>query len=198
MTLSKLKYLSILGLLLSVCSCQNNEAQQPEENKQVYFEIDYKNTSDTLFRVPRSQYYDNQKFCYLNQKGDTVIPYGKFHMSFSDTITRYGVAIEKTGETYDMIGINKKGQRLYEIHWFDNGQDLMSDNTFRIIRNGKIGYADKSGKIIIKPQYACAYPFENGSAKVTYDCNTFPQDPTPKAPESDTWFYINKKGEKLK
>lgn len=173
------------------------KGSQNNENQHAYFEIN-NNTNDTLFRSPSIYYNPDEKFCYINQIGDTIIPYGMFYMGFSDTIVNYGIVIQKVNNDYEMIGINKKGQRLYEIHWFDNGPDLMSDNTFRIIRNHKIGYANEKGEIIIDAQFDCAYPFEDGMAKVSYKCERFPQDPSPRAAKSDAWFYINKKGQKLK
>ena len=57
----------------------------------------------------------------------------------------------------------------YKPYIYDNGNDYISDGTSRIIdSSGKIGYVDSFGKVIIKPQYAFGYPFENGKAKVTY------------------------------
>ncbi len=43
----------------------------------------------------------------------------------------------------------------------------------------KFGYADESGKIVIKPNYKVAYPFENGKAKVQ---------------KGDKWGYIDTAG----
>lgn len=192
------KSIFILSFSFCVCSCTDHKTahNETENSKRTYFEIE--NTNDSLFRSPLYHYDTNEKFCYINQKGDTIIPYGKFHMAFSDTIVNYGIVVQKTNDNYEMIGINKKGQRLYEIHSFDNGADLMSDNTFRIIRNGKIGYANEFGEIIIKAQFDCAYPFENGIAKVAYECKTSSKDPVTTTQKSDAWIHINKKGESVK
>ena len=52
---------------------------------------------------------------------------------------------------------------------YDNGPDYLSEGLFRIEnkRNGKIGFADMQGNIIILPTYFHASPFKNGIAKVT-------------------------------
>jgi hypothetical protein len=74
----------------------------------------------------------------------------------------------------------------------------VADGLFRIIINNKIGYADSgTGKIVIKPQFACAWPFENGRAKVSANCKTqsYGEHSTW---FSDKWFYIDKKGRKVK
>lgn len=95
-------------------------------------------------------------------------------------------------------GLNKS----YTIYQYDNGDDYVKDGTIRIVdtRSKKIGYATPDGKVLIEPQFAYGYPFENGKAKVTYKG-------TPKAVEnsqgeyhyweSDAWFYIDKQGHKI-
>lgn len=90
----------------------------------------------------------------------------------------------------------------YSIFLFDNGNDYINNGTFRIKdKKGKIGYANKQGKIIIKPKYAFGFPFEHGKAKVT-DRGQSKEVPGSNGEyhfwESDNWFYINKKGEIIK
>jgi hypothetical protein len=62
---------------------------------------------------------------------------------------------------------------------------------------GKIGYADAAtGKIVIRPQFACAWPFEHGVAKVSLNCQTR-SDGEHATWISDDWFYINKAGARV-
>ena len=50
----------------------------------------------------------------------------------------------------------------------DNGNDYVSEGLYRIVdKRGRIGYADESGRTVIKPRFAFGFPFENGKAKVT-------------------------------
>ncbi|MEO0472767.1 MAG: WG repeat-containing protein, partial [Bacteroidota bacterium] len=66
----------------------------------------------------------------------------------------------------------------------------------RILRNGKIGFADERGKIVISPQFACAFPFDNGKAKVAYECvNEKEFDHI--ISKSDAWFFINHSGKRV-
>ena len=59
----------------------------------------------------------------------------------------------------------------HKVFRFDNGPDYTSDGLFRILVENKIGYADSAtGKIVINPQFECAWPFEHGVAKVSVDC----------------------------
>ncbi|WP_323758195.1 WG repeat-containing protein [Roseivirga sp.] len=186
--------LSIFSLFLML-TCSNNQILEQAENK--YYEIiDFKPT-DTLYRVSANEYQLGEEFGYINQKGDTIIPNGLYIQSFSDTIINYGFVVQKIGDRADIIAINQKGQKLYEVHWFDNGPDYIENGAFRILRNGKIGFADSTGKIIVTPQFDCAYPFSDGKAKVSYECDLV-KDLEHTAMKSHSWFYIDKNGQRIK
>ena len=56
----------------------------------------------------------------------------------------------------------------YAAFQYDNGDDYVSEGLYRIVdRKGRIGYADETGKTVIRPRFAFGYPFEGGKAKVT-------------------------------
>src|SRR5690554_6149124 len=145
--------LSFFSFLL-IYSCSNGQSSTQENSE--YHSIEDYNPSDELIRFPLENYEIGDDFCYLNKKGDTIIPYGKYSVSYSDTIKTFGIVLAKNSD--DLIGINQKDQRLYEIQWYDNGPDYIKEGLFRILRNGKTGYADNSGRIVIEPQFECAYP----------------------------------------
>lgn len=72
-----------------------------------------------------------------------------------------------------LVVVDKKGDEVYQVYYFDNGPDYAQDGLYRIRKNNKIGYADeKTGKIVIEPKYDCAYPFKNGKADVGVGCKT--------------------------
>jgi hypothetical protein len=131
---------------------------------------------------------------YKNIKGEIIIPLGKYSICFTDTFRIYAIVIKPP---VGFVAIDRQEKVLFNVFPFDNGPDYAADGLFRILENNKIGYADaETGKIIIKPQYDCAWPFEKGVAKVSKDCN--------KKTEgeitfwlSDNWFYIDKKGKKV-
>ena len=108
------------------------------------------------------------KITFKSQKGEIVIPIGKYQRCFTDTFKSYAVvALPKIG----MVAIDRHQNILYEVFPFDNGPDNASEGLFRIVANKKIGYADAAtGAVVIRPQFDCAFPFENGSAKVSIDC----------------------------
>jgi hypothetical protein len=83
---------------------------------------------------------------------------------------------------------------LYEVFIFDNGPDYEAEGLIRVVKNGKIGYADaKTYAIVIEPQFDCAFPFENGKAKVSNQCKTV-KDGEHSVWESDAWQYVDKAG----
>jgi hypothetical protein len=92
------------------------------------------------------------------------------------------------------VVVDEQKTVLYEVFPFDNGPDTPSDGLYRIVKDGKIGYADAiTNAIVITPQYDCAFPFENGKAKVSIDCQTT-KDGDHSVWTSDAWQFIDKKG----
>jgi len=90
--------------------------------------------------------------------------------------------------------VDEQKNVLYDVFIYDNGPDVPSDGLYRIVKAGKIGYADAvTNTIVIEPQYDCAYPFENGKAKVSTNCKTV-QEGDHGIWESDAWQLIDKKG----
>jgi hypothetical protein len=90
---------------------------------------------------------------------------------------------------------NSQKTPLYDVFFYDNGPDYPAEGLIRIVKNGKIGYADANTyRIVIEAQFDCAYPFENGKAKVSKHCTTVKDDPEYSRWESDKWQYIDKKG----
>ena len=93
------------------------------------------------------------------------------------------------------------GARHYTSFQHDNGDDYLSEGLYRIVDSkGRIGYADREGKTVIRPRFAFGYTFEEDRAKVTdsgqrkevsgsggeYHCW-----------ESDGWYYIDRNGNRL-
>lgn len=132
---------------------------------------------------------------YLNSKGDTIIPVGKYYYCYTDTIRDFGMVMEK--ETGKILGINQNRTKLFEVFKFDNGPDYVESGLFRIIKNGKIGYANPNGKIIIKPSFDCAYPFEGNFAKVSNHCET-EKNGEHSIWKSNNWYRITKDGKRFK
>lgn len=130
---------------------------------------------------------------YVNQDGDTIIPLGKYYYCYTDTFRNFAIVYTKDGK---IIGIDRKEQELFEIFKYENGPDYLEDGLFRIIKNGKIGFANEQGCIIIEPQFDCAFPFKNDKAKVSNNCKSINEHEN-SSWISNQWKFINKKGEEV-
>lgn len=134
---------------------------------------------------------------YRNETGQIVIPLGKYSICYTDTFKTYAIVAK---HNVGLIGINRNENELYEVFVFDNWPDEASQGLFRILKQGKIGYADvETGAIVIEPQYKCAFPFSDGKAKVCYECVITP-DGTGEHNSwvSDKWLYIDSTGSLIK
>lgn len=56
--------------------------------------------------------------------------------------------------------------RHYAAFQYDNGDDYVSEGLYRIVdQKGRIGYADETGKTVIRPRFAFGYPFKGGQGE---------------------------------
>lgn len=92
--------------------------------------------------------------------------------------------------------------RHYRAFQYDNGDDYVSEGLYRIVdRKGRIGYADETGKTVIRPRFAFGYPFEGGRAKVTDSGKrkeVAGSGGEHRYWESDDWYYIDIHGKTFK
>lgn len=139
--------------------------------------------------------------CYLNERGDTIVPYGKYRYCQTDTIKKIGFVYENKPKDARIICINDAGKELFYVFKYDNGPDYIQEGLFRIMdEDGLVGFADSLGNVIIEPQFKFAYPFKGGKAKATLkgERKVVPgSDGEKHYWESETWFYIDKKNRRL-
>ena len=101
--------------------------------------------------------------CYLNERGDTIVPYGKYRYCQTDTIKKIGFVYENKPKDARIICINDAGKELFYVFKYDNGPDYIQEGLFRIMdEDGLVGFADSLGNVIIEPQFKFAYPFKGG------------------------------------
>lgn len=160
---------------------------------------------DTLFKIcideaqePTGNLF--QTCGYVNRQGDTVIVPGTYAgIMGGDFVYFVPVFLKSTAENNSLsmqgpYAVDRDGKILFKMYWFDNGPDYFSDGLVRIVENDLIGYADETGKIVISPQYGCAYPFENGRAQVGYDCDQVWMDDEHWSWATEQWLTIDKQG----
>ena len=132
--------------------------------------------------------------CYLNERGDTIVPYGKYRFCQTDTIRRIGFVYENKVFRPRIVCLDTDGKELFYVFPCDNGPDYVQEGVFRITdEEGRIGFADTLGTVLIRPQYKFATPFRNGKAKVTFS-GSWKQEGEHRYWDSSEWFYIDKTG----
>ena len=82
------------------------------------------------------------KHDFLQRVWDTIIPFGKYLICFTDKFDKFAIV---SAPDKGIIGIDRKENILFNVYVFDNGPDYPSNGLFRIIKDGKIGYADMNG-----------------------------------------------------
>jgi hypothetical protein len=194
----------LFGLLIAGCGKRttvDNTAGTATDssatgNVRTYTDLKETHSPDYLVEVSNHDHEIGSPFAFISQKGDTVIPYGKYSHCWTDTFRTYALVHDEV-KTIIPVAIDRNENILFDLYLFDNWPDEVSEGLFRVKRNEKIGYANEHGQIVIPCQFDCAFPFENGRAKVTYHCEFKEHDEHATA-ESQEWFYIDMNGEKIK
>ncbi|MEO8254351.1 MAG: WG repeat-containing protein, partial [Flavobacterium sp.] len=78
----------------------------------------------------------------------------------------------------DWFAIDSNEKKLFKVYNTSFGEpspDKLIENKIRIVDdNGKIGFADSNGKIIIKPQFEIVTSFHKGKAIIGETCTKIP------------------------
>ena len=186
--------------LLSLSSCRQSINRAIADFK--YYDVQKSNTlnSDTLIAVTNEDYLqDGSRVAYLDFKGDTIIPFGRYAYFGTDTLIHFASVIEHPNDNvYNrQIAIDRNQNILFDMILFDNGHESFHDGLLRVLRNGKMGYADRFGQIVIPCIYDYASWFENGQAKVTFKAKKYLDIGEHEHVKSDEWFNIDRKGNRI-
>lgn len=92
----------------------------------------------------------------------------KYTFNYSDTIKSIGFVLAADGSW----AIDKQGEKLFKTYPSPNiGPDEVSEGLFRILgEDGRIGFADMDGHIIILPRFSAVSNFSNGKAQFCQGC----------------------------
>ena len=83
---------------------------------------------------------------YINSKGDTIIPIGKYVYCYTEVFDKIAIVLPKGAK--DFIAIDRNEKELFKVLVMDNGPDIVREGMFRIKLNDKIGFANMEGNII--------------------------------------------------
>lgn len=142
------------------------------------------------------------RWAYVDTQGDTIVPLGRYSFCYSDTIRRMGFVIQqpenRRGRYDGVIAIDTRGRKLFNAYIFDNGPDYPTEGLFRIRDDrGRIGFADTTGCVVIKPRFEAAYGFEGGRAQVAFKA-TEERDGEYHYWVSGEWFEIDARGRRIR
>ena len=158
--------------------------------------IFFKRNGNLIAHTAESHLEVGVPICYLNEQGDTIVPYGKYKFCQTDTIRHIGFVYENR-QNARIVCIDNQGKELFYVYKYDNGPDYIREGLFRIMdEDGWIGFADSLGNVVIKPQFKFATSFENGKAQATTSGDAI-NDGEHSFWKSDEWQLIDHKGDKM-
>lgn len=192
---------SLVVGLLTLFSCRQY-IEEPEKTNYEYYDVQESDTipKPALFAITNEEYLQfGAKVAFVNDKGDTIIPFGKYAYYGMDTLTHYANVIEHPNDSIwgRQIAIDRNQNVLFDLVMFDNGPEPFNEGLTRALRNGKMGYANKFGQIVIPCIYDYAKWFDNGKAEVTFEAKEYFDMDEHRQVVSNEWFEINKKGQKI-
>ena len=192
----------LIGILIFSFSSCRHKIEREIINYE-YFDITESEmlNKEILSAITNEEYLQyGSSVAYINEKGDTIIPFGKYAYYGTDTFVHFAnVMVHPNDSTYGrQVGINRHQKILFDLVMFDNGPEPFKEGLIRILRNGKMGYANEYGKIVIPCIYDYAKWFHDGEAEVTFDAVEFRDMDEHLRVESDEWFLIDMNGKKIK
>jgi WG containing repeat len=105
------------------------------------------------------------RFGFKDGQGRVVIP-AQFQFAYAFFEQGLGAAVLAN----QFVFINRNGQLLAQAFPYDNGPDYFVEGRARIVRDGKVGFIDKSGAIVVEPRFDFAGAFCQGRAPVCVGC----------------------------
>ncbi len=130
---------------------------------------------------------------YVDSSGKVIIPAGKYPYLFTDVFDKIAFVLLK--DKKGVYAIDRSEKVLFQVCSFELGPDIISNGLFRIIENGKIGFANMNGKIVIKPNWGFIFPFqENGLAIFCEKGNWIWIDKEHRKFSGGKWGAMNTKG----
>jgi len=150
----------IISLVLILIICLKTNAQKKQEDLYYFMTKDSligvkKGSGEVLIKPRRALHFDidfkkpiTEKLIYLDfeYNNDSIEPHSS------------------------MVVYNRKGEYLFAPFMFENGPEGYVEGLQRIVKNGKIGFANRNGDIVIEPKYDYAGMFNYGLAIYCIGC----------------------------
>jgi len=124
-----------------------------------------------------------ERYGYKDGHGAVVIE-PRFGYAYEFNSGGIAAAVERPtdeGGQVRFVFIDASGQELAVAYPFDNGPDYFQEGVARILDGDQVGFIDRTGAIVIAPQFAGATGFCHGRASVHDGASEWEIDPTGKA-----------------
>ncbi len=130
----------------------------------------------------------SQLWGYKKPGGTVVIP-PRFHVA--GEFSSYGLAAvaDDSGWQY----IDTEGNTIIRPFVFENGPDYFKDGLARFIMDGKFGFFNERGQIVISPRFDFAAPFSESLAAICIGCRKFKKGEHSWY-DGGVWGYIDRLG----
>lgn len=169
------------GLFLVKSKDRSKFDQVIDKNGTVIFESPYDSISP--FYEGLAQVSSDSFSGFVDKNGNPVITIQlEYAENFSEGFAAICIGVDLEEKTAKWNYVDKNGKYINDKA-YRNCQSF-SDGMGRIITKDGVGYIDRSGNEVIKPQYKWGSPFKNGRAYVQQDTNEI--------------LLINKLGEEVK
>lgn len=133
-------------------------------------------------------FQENEKWGYKDNSGTIVIKAG-FLLATHFTDEGIAAVVDDTGWVY----INKKGDRILRPFIVDNGPDYFKEGLARFDKNGKIGFFNKKGHIVIPARYEFVRSFSQDRAAFCTGCKKIKEGEYYRM-TGGKWGYIDRYG----
>ncbi len=97
--------------------------------------------------------------------GRLVIP-PRYQIARGFSTSGIAAVLDEKGWAY----IDKSGRIIVRPLVVDNGPDYFREGLARFRRDGKVGFCNQRGRVVIQPGYTFAMPFSDGRAAVCDGC----------------------------
>ena len=128
---------------------------------------------------------------YRDAGGKVVIP-PRYQVAQEFSPEGIAAVVDESGWAY----INAAGKVVIRPLAVDNGPDYFQEALARFKRAGKIGFFDRSGKVVIQPAFAYAMPFSEGMAAVCEGC-VEKQEAEHRSISGGRWGFIDRRGRQV-
>ena len=105
------------------------------------------------------------KFGYRNKAGELVVP-ARYVIAKCFLETGIAAVADRHGWAY----IDRHGKVVLTPFIFDNGPDYFAEGLARFVKDGKMGFFDTQGRVVIDARFDWVEPFSNGRAKFCSGC----------------------------